>query len=94
MFFNFVILNHFKSLTLGLFYILLHGGWTHRAISRSSQWSTTGVTKAVVCAILTGMVHIKEPLLLIGKSNSCGDNRFSLSLSEWSCTICPTHKMC
>ena len=26
MFFNFIILNHFKSLTLGLFYILLHGG--------------------------------------------------------------------
>ena len=25
----------------------------------------TGVTKAVVCAILSGMVHIKEPLLLI-----------------------------
>ena len=24
-----------------------------------------GVTKAVVCAILSGMVHIKEPLLLI-----------------------------
>ena len=26
--------------------------WTHRAISRSSQCSTTGVTKAVVCVIL------------------------------------------
>ena len=41
----------------------------HCAISRSSQCSTTGVTKAVVCAILSGMVHIKEPLLLIGKSS-------------------------
>ena len=29
----------------------------------------TGVTKAVVCAILSGMVHIKEPLLLIEKSS-------------------------
>ena len=28
-------------------------GWTHSAISRSSQCSTTGVTKAVVCAILS-----------------------------------------
>ena len=28
-------------------------GWTHWAISRSSQCSTTGVTKAVVCAILS-----------------------------------------
>ena len=35
--------------------------WTHRAISCSSQCSTTAVTKAVVCV----MVHIKEPLLLI-----------------------------
>ena len=26
--------------------------WTHRAISRSSQCSTTGLTKAVVCASL------------------------------------------
>ena len=32
-----------------------------------------GVTKAVVCAILSvGMVHIKEPLLLNGKSSPCG----------------------
>ena len=28
-------------------------GWTHWAISRSIQCSTTGVTKAVVCAILS-----------------------------------------
>ena len=34
----------------------------------SSQCSTTGVTKAVVCAILpVVLVHIKEPLLLIRK---------------------------
>ena len=37
-----------------------------------------------------GMVHIKEPLLLIGKSSPCGGNGFPLSLSEWSFTICPT----
>ena len=56
---------------------------------RSSQCSTTGVTKAVVCAILSvGMVHIKEPLLLIEKSSSCGGSGFPLSLSEWSLTIC------
>ena len=53
-------------------------------ISCSSQCSTTGVTKAVVSAILSGMVHIKEPLLLIGKSSLCGDSRFPFSLSEWS----------
>ena len=47
----------------------------------SSPCSTTGVTKAVVCAILSGMMHIKEPLLLIGKSSPCGCSRFHLSLS-------------
>ena len=40
--------------------------------------------------VLCGMVHIKEPLLLIEKSNPCGGSRFPLSLSEWSFTICPT----
>ena len=44
----------------------------------------------VVCAILSGMVHIKEPLLLIVKSSLCGSSRFPFSLSEWSFTICPT----
>ena len=37
-----------------------------------------------------GMVHIKEPLLLIDKSSLCGGSGFPLSLSEWSFTICPT----
>ena len=46
----------------------------------------TGVTKAVVFAIVCGMVHIKEPLLLIVKSNLCGGSRFHFSLSEWSLT--------
>ena len=33
------------------------------------------------------MMHIKDPLLLIGKSSLCGSSRFPLSLSEWSFTI-------
>ena len=37
-----------------------------------------------------GMMHIKEPLLLIGKSSPCGGSGFPLSLSEWSFTICLT----
>ena len=45
-----------------------------------------------------GMVHIKEPLLLIGKSSLCGSSGFPFSLSEWSLTICLTpytvDKMC
>ena len=37
-----------------------------------------------------GMVYIKEPLLLIGKSRQCSDGSgFPLSLSEWSFTIWP-----
>ena len=43
-----------------------------------------------MCYPVCGMVHIKEPLLLIGKSSLCGDSGFHLSLSEWSLTICPT----
>ena len=37
-----------------------------------------------------GMVHIKEPLLLIDKSSLCGGRGFPFSLSEWSLTICLT----
>ena len=37
-----------------------------------------------------GMVHIKEPLLLIGKCSPSGGSGFPLSLSEWSFNICPT----
>ena len=36
------------------------------------------------------MMHIKEPLLLVGKSSPCGDSGFPISLSEWSFTICLT----
>ena len=46
------------------------------------QCSTTGVTKAMVCVYpVCGIVHIKEPLLLIGKSSPCGGRGFPLSLS-------------
>ena len=45
-----------------------------------SQCSTTGVPKAVVCVILSGMLHIKEPLLII-KSSLCGCSRFPLTMS-------------
>ena len=39
-----------------------------------------------MCYPVCGMVHIKEPLLLIGQSSLCGG--FPLSLSEWSFNIC------
>ena len=41
-----------------------------------------------MCYPVCGMVHIKEPLLLIDKSILCGGSRFPFSLSEWSLTIC------
>ena len=57
--------------------------WTHWAISRSSQCLTIGVTKTSgMCYPVSGMMHIKEPLLLIEKSSLCGGSRFPLSLSE------------
>ena len=43
-----------------------------------------------MCYSVCGMVHIKEPLLLIDKSSLCGGSRFPLSLSELSLTICLT----
>ena len=43
-----------------------------------------------MCYPICGMIHIKEPLLLIRKSSPCDGSRFPLSLSEWSFTICLT----
>ena len=41
-----------------------------------------------MCYPVCGIMHIKEPLLLIGKSSPCCGSGFPLSLSEWSFTIC------
>ena len=35
-----------------------------------------------MCHPVSGMVHIKEPLLLIDKSSLCGGNGFPFSLTE------------
>ena len=43
-----------------------------------------------MCNPACGMVHIKEPLLLIENSSLCGGRGFPFSLSEWSLTICLT----
>ena len=40
-----------------------------------------------MCYPVCGMVHIKEPLLLIDKSSLCVGSGFPFSLSEWSSTI-------
>ena len=59
---------------------LLHGGPIELFLV-SSQCSATGVTKAVVCLYpVCEMIHVKEPLLLIGKSSPCGGSGFPLTI--------------
>ena len=54
-------------------------GYSHRF----SQCSTTGVTNAMVYVILSvGVLHIKEPLLVIRTSTPSDSSGFPLSLSE------------
>ena len=48
-----------------------------------------GVVFLFVISVSVGMVHIKEQLLLIGKSSPCGGGGGS-RFPEWSYTICPT----
>ena len=40
-----------------------------------------------MCYPVCGMMHIKEPLLLIGNCSPYGGSGFPISLSEWSFTI-------
>ena len=49
------------------------------------DWCNKGLG---MCYPVCRVMHIKEPLLLIGKSNPCGGSRFPLSLSVWYFTIC------
>ena len=51
------------------------------------DWCNKG---RAMCYPVCGIVHIKEPLLLIDKSSLCGGSGFPFSLSEWSLTICLT----
>ena len=62
-----------------------YGAVDHQ-IDRSNQCSTTGVIKAVVCAMLSVDVNIKQPC--------SGGSGFPLSQSEWSFTICPVLYNC
>ena len=80
-----------KKIYLTLIEPLTHGVMDHRIDDSWFQpllhdWCNQGCGMYYpVC----GMVHIKEPLLLIGKNSPCGSSRFPLLLSEWSFTICP-----
>ena len=75
------VLSMSPSLCLSLFQPVLH------------DWCNEGHG---ICYPVCGMVHIKEPLLLIGKRSPCGSSGFPLSLSEWSFTTChiTINKMC
>ena len=49
------------------------------AIFRCNQWSTNGPSKAVViCCAIYGKVHIKDPLMLMGKGSLYDDSEFRL----------------
>ena len=66
---------------------------THGAVGRRIDPSWGGPIELFFVparAPLCGMMHIKEPLLLIDKSSLCGGSGFPFSLSEWSSTICLT----
>ena len=54
-------INH-AGMSLNICTVIVFAHWVN---SHSNQCSTTGVTKAMVCAIVCGMERIKEPLLLI-----------------------------
>ena len=60
--------------------------YVHNATSKAkyplSYFSTTGITRSVVYAILSGMLHIKGHLLLMRKNIKCNwGGGFRLSLS-------------
>ena len=70
--------------------------FAHGAMGRRIDLSWGGpiepflVPASGMCYSVCGMMHINEPLLLLGNSNPCGGSGFPLSLSEWSFTICMT----
>ena len=83
--------QHIKYIILLIFYIYSNCCFGFLGVFFSFQpvlhdWCNKG---RGMCYPVCGMIHIKEPLLLIGKSSLCG-SRFPLSLSEWSFTICLT----
>ena len=68
---------------------ILHGGPIELFLVPASDPQLVYKCRGM-CLPVCGMVHIKEPLLLIGKNSPYGGSGFPLSLSEWSFTICLT----
>ena len=72
------VVSHLASVTNCLYYgvsaITTRASQPGRIVQ---QCSTTSVTKGRgMCYPVCGMVHIREPLLLIDKSSPCGDRAF------------------
>ena len=72
----------------GLLFLISSKGsfYFHHPIDRIAQplihqlWATTGITRPWYVLSCLWMVHIKEPLLLIGKSSLCGGSGFPLTI--------------
>ena len=60
--------------------LILHGGPIELFLIPASapDWCSKGCG---MCYAVCGMVHIKDPLLLIGKSSLCGGSGFPLAIS-------------
>ena len=63
---------------------------TIRESQRHNDWYNK---ECGMCYPVCGMIHIKEPLLLIVKNSPGGGSGFPLSLSEWLLHI-NLNKMC
>ena len=61
----------------GLDHLIDPAWWIHLLFGLFSI-PTSGPSKAVVCAVLSGKVHVKDPLLLIGNGSLYGNSRFPL----------------
>ena len=84
-----------QHLSVGVLNKERYVAFAHGAMGRRIDPSWGGpielfLVPASACGMCYGMVHIKQPLLLIGKSSPCGCSGFPLSLSELSFTVCPT----
>ena len=69
---------------------ILHGGPIELFLVPASVFHDWYNKDRGMCYPVCGMVHVKERLLLIGKSSPYGGSGFPLSLSEWFFTIFPT----
>ena len=71
---------------------MIYPFFTHQRwlIMETNKYHIITRTRCLDATPTRGMVHIKEPLLLIDKSSLCGGSGFPFTLSEWSLTICLT----